>query len=295
MLKNGFARLSDLWNQNDFDAVILHCELVPFMPGWVERALIRKPYIYDYDDAFYMKYISGRLRLTSPLLGTKFDTIMSGAAAVTAGNIILTKYAKQHNSNTRYFPTVVDTDRYIPNPVLRAGNVFTVGWIGSPSTAQYLSELVTPLSAIAQDGPVQFIVIGGKAPKIPNVTVIEHDWNENTELDLINSFDVGVMPLPDNDWSRGKCAFKLIQYMACSVPVIASAVGANFDLVHSDCGFLTKTPQDWIDAFKQLREHPDKRTSMGDAGRSRVVHYYSLNKNSPVLVDVISNVAGLLN
>jgi len=220
---------------------------------------------------------------------------MSGAAAVTAGNLILTKYAEKHNSKTRYFPTVVDTARYFPQPFLRGSNVFTVGWIGSPSTAKYLIELVEPLSAIAQDGPVRFVVIGGKAPPIPNVTTIEHDWYENTELDLINSFDVGVMPLPNNDWARGKCGFKLIQYMACSVPVIASAVGANLDLVHSNCGFLVKTPQDWIDAFRQLRDQPFIRTEMGKGGRSQVVNNYSLHKNSPVLVDVINDVAGLLN
>ena len=144
-----------------------------------------------------------------------------------------------------------------------------------------------PLSAIAQEGPVRFIVVGGKAPKIPNVSVVEIDWHEHTELDLINSFDVGVMPLPDDDWARGKCAFKLIQYMACGVPVIASAVGANVDVVNAECGMLAATPQEWTDAFRLLRSEPVKRSIMGESGRARVVQHYSLHQNLPVLASVI--------
>lgn len=291
MLKAGFARLDDLWHQHDYDAVMLQCELMPLMPGWLERALIRRPYIYDFDDAFYLKYRSARMRLTSPLLGSKFDTVMAGAAAVTAGNHVLADYARQHNANTHYLPTVVDTTRYLPQPCGRGSTSFTVGWIGSPSTAQYLCELSAPLAAIGQEGSVRFIVIGGKAPKIPNISVVELDWHEHTELDLINSFDVGVMPLPDDDWARGKCAFKLIQYMACAVPVIASPVGANVDVVSADCGLLASTPQQWADAMRTLRDQPERRAEMGQAGRQRVVQHYSLHQNLPVLTEIICKIA----
>ena len=292
ILKDCLARIGDLWHQNDYDAVMLHCELVPLMPGWLERALIRKPYIYDFDDAFYLKYLSGRMRLASPLLARKFDTIMAGAAAVTAGNNVLADNARQHNANTHYLPTVVDTMRYLPQTNSRSSLVFTVGWIGSPSTAPYLSELIAPLSAMGQESVVRFIVVGGKAPKIPNVSVVEVNWHEHTELDLINSFDVGVMPLPDNDWARGKCAFKLIQYLACAVPVIASPVGANVDVVNIECGLLTSTSQEWLDALRLMRDQPTARAKMGEAGRERVVQHYSLHRNLPVLADVIRKAIG---
>ena len=295
MLKDGLSRFLDLWHQNEYQAVILHCELAPLMPGWLERALIHKPYIYDFDDAFYLKYQSGRLRFARPLLDRKFDTIMAGAAGVTAGSHVLVDYARLYNSNTKYLPTVVDTARFVPQPAKRGGHVFTVGWIGSPSTAHYLSELVTPLSAIGQESPVRFIVIGGKAPVIPNVTVIELEWVENTELDLINSFDVGVMPLPNDDWARGKCAFKLIQYMACAVPVIASAVGANADVVNTDCGILASSPQEWADAFRKIRDDRVCRVKMGESGRSRVVQHYSLDKNLPLLAGEIMKISNMAN
>ena len=287
MLKDGLARADNLWHQNDYDAVILQCELMPLMPGWLERVLIRKPYLYDFDDAFYLKYRSDRMRLVSPLLGGKFDTVMAGAAIVTAGNQVLANYARQYNANTHHLPTVVDTIRYLPKLFSRNSEIFTVGWIGSPSTALYLNELVMPLSMLGQEGSVRLIVIGGKAPKIPNVSVIELEWHEYTEIDLINSFDVGIMPLPDDDWARGKCAFKLIQYMACAVPVIASPVGANVDVVDTACGLFASTPQGWLDALRLMRDQPNTRAKMGEAGRARVVEHYSLHQNLPVLADAI--------
>jgi glycosyltransferase involved in cell wall biosynthesis len=294
MLKDGFARFEDLWHQDNYDAVMLQCELIPLMPGWLERALIRKPYIYDIDDAFYLKYRSGKMRLANPFLGGKFDTVMGGAAAITAGNYILADYAARFNDNTHYLPTVVDTKRYLPNKISNKKSDFTVGWIGSPSTAPYLSELIAPLSALGKQGPVKFVVVGGKAPEIPNVTIVECEWHEHTELDLINSFDVGVMPLPNDDWARGKCAFKLIQYMACGVPVIASPVGANVDVVNEECGLLASTKLEWLDALRRLRDEPATRREMGIAGRSRVEKHYSLQQNLSILADVIhSVVAGI--
>lgn len=292
LVRATLERLDNLWRQHKYDLVMLHCELFPLMPGGMERALIRLPYIYDYDDAFYLKYRGGRFRVASPLLGRKFDTVMEDAAVVTAGNHVLAQYARQYNANTQHLPTVVDIGRYLPQPAKRGSSVFTVGWIGSPSTAPYLSELIAPLSAIGPEGPLRFIVIGARAPAIANVDVVEVEWNESTELDLINSFDVGVMPLPDEDWARGKCAFKLIQYMACAVPVIASPVGANVDVVNKECGFLASTPGDWVDALRTLRGQPQRRAEMGQAGRERVMQHYSLHQYLPVLSSVIRNVAG---
>jgi glycosyltransferase involved in cell wall biosynthesis len=291
LLKAGWNRLGDLRNQEGFDAAILHCELLPLMPGWVERSLLPRSYIYDFDDAFYLKYRSGKLGVMRPFLGDKFDTVIAGAAAVTAGNTTLATYARRLNSSTHLLPTVVDTVRYVPTP-RPSNDIFTVGWIGSPSTAPYLSELIGPLSTIGKESPVRLVVIGGKAPSIPNVSVVEVDWHEQTEVELINSFDVGVMPLPDDDWARGKCAFKLIQYMACAVPVIASRVGANIDVVQSDCGFLATDERDWVRALRLLRDQPPTRQQMGAAGRKKVEQEYSLQVTGPKLAGLIKSVVG---
>jgi glycosyltransferase involved in cell wall biosynthesis len=291
MVVDGLRRMADLWQLEKYDAAMVHCELIPMMPGLLERAMLCRPYVYDFDDAFYLRYRIGRMRMASPILGTKFDTFMAGASAVTAGNHILDGYAKQYNANTYYLPTVVDANRYVPEKANRGSSVFTVGWIGSPSTAVYLGGLVAPLAALGLEGAVRLMVIGGVAPKIPNVTVIELEWNETTELDLINSFDVGVMPLPDDEWARGKCAFKLIQYMACAVPVIASPVGANVDVVTSECGLLAASEQEWLDALRLLRDQPRMRAHAGMAARQRVIEHYSLEKNVPVLGAVLHGAA----
>lgn len=290
MLQAGVRRLGDLRKQRGFDALMLHCELFPLMPAWMEQLLMRQPYIYDFDDAFYLKYRTGRLGGLQGVLGGKFDSVMQGAVAITAGNQVLKDYALQRNPRTTLLPTVVDTARYLPERRER-GRELIVGWIGSPSTASYLSELVAPLTTLGKEGPVRLVVIGGRAPAIAGVTVDERGWSEASEVSLINGFDIGVMPLTDDAWARGKCAFKLIQYMACGVPVIASPVGANVDVVGADCGLLAATEGQWLEALRTLRDMPDRAAEMGAAGRERVERHYSLHRNLPVLAEVIRTTA----
>ena len=270
---------------------MLYGELFPLVPARVERFMLRRPFIYDLDDAFYLKYRSGRLRYFRGVLGRKFDSVMQEASAITAGNHVLRQYASQHNLHTTFLPTVVDIKRYVPERH-RRGRELVVGWIGSPSTSQFLSELVTPLSALGKEGPVRLVVIGGRAPAIENVIIEELQWSEASEISLINSFDVGVMPLPDDAWARGKCAFKLIQYMACGIPVIASPVGANTDVVTANCGLLAASGIEWLEAFRTIRDNPKRAAEMGEAGRDRVEREYSLHRNLPVLAEVIVSTAG---
>ena len=291
MVQAGWQRLNDLRAQGAYDAMMLHCELFPLMPAWVEGSLLRQPYAYDFDDAFYLKYRSGRLGTLERFLGGKFDSVTQGAKSITAGNQVLKRYAANLNPDTTLLPTVVDTTRYLPDPRPR-GRELVIGWIGSPSTAPYLGELIAPLSALGKEGPVRLVVIGGPAPIVPGVAVEELPWSEATEVGLINGFDIGVMPLPNDAWARGKCAFKLIQYMACGIPVIASPVGANVDVVGKDCGLLPATEAEWLEAFRQLRDEPRLAAEMGYAGRERVEQHYSLLRNLPVLAEVLVATAG---
>lgn len=291
VLNAGLERVQLLLSRQRFDAAIVHCELFPLAPGWLERAALRVPYIYDFDDAFYLRYRGGNLGALQILLGGKFDSVMRGAAAITAGNTNLASYAKKLNSNVSVLPSVVDTAKY--SPAARPDNpVFTVGWIGSPSTAPYLESLVAPLHMLGRERAMRLVVIGGKAPYIENVEVIEIPWSEDSEVDLINNFDVGVMPLPNDEWARGKCAFKLVQYMACGVPVVASRVGANIDLVTPECGFLAETDEQWVEGLRKLCDEPFMRIRMGESSRKRVLDAYSLKSNLPLLVNVIHKVVG---
>ncbi|CAK8723084.1 D-inositol-3-phosphate glycosyltransferase [Candidatus Electrothrix aarhusensis] len=291
LIHAGYKRLALLLRNQKIDAVILYAELFPFIPGWIERYLIRKPYIYDFDDAFYLKYRRGKFGLLQPVLGKKIEQVIVGATAVTAGNKALLSHAKAINKKSFLFPTVVDLNRYRSAKQISSGRPFTVGWIGSPSTSFYLNAVVGPLSTLGLEGPVRFIVVGGPAPAIPHVEVVEEKWQEETEIALINSFDVGIMPLIDDEWARGKCAFKLIQYMACEVPVIASRVGANIDVVQSDCGILVSNEDEWVEALQKMRDQPLLRQRLGTVGRNRIKENYSLQRNIPLLAEILYDIS----
>jgi glycosyltransferase involved in cell wall biosynthesis len=283
-------RLQVLFRARRFDLVILYGELLPFWPGWLERSLLQVPFLYDCDDAFHLKYRQDRLCWLQHLLGAKIDRLMGDAVAITAGNAALASHARRFNANVTHLPSVVDTEHYCPASVQLAAPAdqpFTVGWIGSPSTAPYLQQLVAPLEHLALERPVRLLVVGGPAPTVSGVKVIEHPWTLDQEVSLIHQFDVGVMPLPDTPWTRGKCAYKLIQCMACAIPVIASPVGANVDAVHPTCGFLPDGWAQWLAAFRQLASDRALREQMGAAARLWVEERYSLRIALPVLEGVI--------
>lgn len=287
-------RLQALRKADRFELAIVHCELLPYLPGWLERYLLHIPFVYDCDDAFFLKYRSGRLRALQPLLGAKADRMMAAAVAVTAGNTTLAAHALRFNSSVAVLPSVVSTDQFRPAsspPAERAGGAFTVGWIGSPSTAPYLQLLVEPLQQLAFDRPVRLLVVGGPAPAIAGVEIIEKPWSLDQEVQLIQQFDVGVMPLPDSPWARGKCAYKLIQCMACGIPVVASPVGANVDAVPKECGLLAESPEEWLAAFRRLAADLSLRLRMGRAARHWVEKRYSQRSALPLLTGVIQHAA----
>ncbi len=287
-------RLQALRQADRFDLAIVYGDLLPFLPGWLERMLLQIPFLYDCDDAFFLKYRSGRLRLLHHLLGAKADRLMAAAVAVTAGSTGLATYARRFNSTVAVLPSVVDTDQFRPSVLSQvedSSKPFTVGWIGSPSTAPYLQLLVEPLQQLALERPLRLLVVGGPAPAVAGVEVIEQRWSLEQEVPLIQQFDVGVMPLPDTPWARGKCAYKLIQCMACGIPVVASPVGANVETVPKECGLLADSPGEWLAAFQCLAADADLRQRMGRTARGWVEERYSLHSVLPMLVDVIQSAA----
>jgi glycosyltransferase involved in cell wall biosynthesis len=286
------SRLASLTKQGKYDLAIVQVELFPLLPGSIESRLLRIPYIYDFDDAFFLKYRQERFRWVSFLLKDKFAPVLSHAAAVLAGNHYLADYANQLNSATTFLPTVVDTDRYV-HLASELDDIFTVGWIGSPSTSVYLSVLALPLAQLGREGPVRFIIVGGRCEPIDGVEVVSLPWEEATEVRLINTFDVGVMPLFDDEWARGKCALKLIQYMACGIPVIASPVGANLEVVNNSSGLLASDSDAWLVGLRRLRDDRALRRDMGVAGRQCVEQFYSLRTALPVMTNAIKTVAAM--
>jgi glycosyltransferase involved in cell wall biosynthesis len=190
-------------------------------------------------------------------------------------------------------PTVVDLDRYpVGNDRVRH-DVFTVGWIGSPSTTRYLNEVQPALSTLSEGGKARLLLVGAEHISLDGVPIESRRWTEASEVQDVHDFDVGIMPLTDDPWSRGKCGYKLIQYMACGLPVIASPVGINNQIVEQGVnGFLAQTPDDWLHALTTLRDDVKLRARLGAAGRAKVEAQYTLQVTAPRLLTLLHEAAG---
>ncbi len=287
-------RLARLLGSRRFDLVWLEKEALPWLPSGIEISLLAAgaPYVVDYDDALFHRYDRHPSWAVRALLGRKIDRVMRGAALVIVGNSYLA--ARAHAAGAKQvaiLPTVVDLERYPPAP-LAENKTFTIGWIGTPVTAQmHLETIRDTLEAFCADGGARMVTIGSGnlGWRIP---VEVRAWSATTEVADLRGIDVGIMPLPDSPWERGKCGFKLIQYMACGRPVVGSPVGVNDDLIHPGVnGFKATTPEEWIGALDALRSDRDLRRRMGEAGRGQVERAYCLQVAAPKLAGLLSGAA----
>jgi hypothetical protein len=291
-----FARLRRLIGRSDYDALWVHSELFPFLPGWAELLGSRlggRPMVLDYDDAVFHTYDAAPRPLVRRLLGRKLVPLMRRAAACCCGNPYLQAYASKHCPRTLVVPTVVDTDDYRPLPS-RAGNrALTIGWIGSPSTWSSVQAILPMLREVAAEREVRIKAVGAGAgalaDRVGSVDLV--DWEESREIAEVQSMDIGIMPVPDVIWYRGKSGYKLIQYMACGLPVVASPVGVNAEIVgHGVNGFLAADDEQWKRALLQLIDDADLRAAMGAAGRRRAEELYSLHTHGPRMAELFRSV-----
>ena len=296
ILRAFLRRLIALFTARRFDLVVVEYEVLPYLPALPERWLRWSgvPYVVDYDDALFHRYDQHKSWWVRKLLGNKIARVMRGAHLVTAGNAYLADYARRAGApRVAIIPTVIDLERYPPPHVkLPSDTPFTIGWIGSPSTAKYLQAIAPALAEVCAGGKGLVRLIGTGPVDLPGVPVEVLPWDEASEVDELKRFDVGIMPLPDEPWERGKCGFKLIQYMACGLPVVASPVGVNREIVEQGVnGYLAETPAEWIQALNALLRDAGLRQRMGMAGRKRVEQKYSLQVTGPRLAALLKSVA----
>lgn len=277
-----------------YDLIFFDKELFPWLPAWGERflKLFRRPYIVDYDDATFHSYDKNKNPYIRGLLKSKIAAVMKCSSVVIAGNDYIGEYAKRAGARDIYFfPTVIDLERYRLIEKTKR-ECFTVGWIGSPSTTKYLKIIENALEEVAKKIPLKVELIGAGEIDLQGINVMRRSWSEETEVKDIQSFDVGIMPLIDDPWERGKCGYKIIQYMACGIPVIASPVGVNTLIVDQGVnGFLASSNEDWINYLLILADDPVKRSEFGKQGRKKVEAEFCLQVTEPKLWDVIQLVA----
>ncbi|MCH7973268.1 MAG: glycosyltransferase family 4 protein [Bacteroidetes bacterium] len=287
IIQGYIKRIIQILNKNNFDLIWLQQELFPWIPSVFENILVRGniKIVADYDDAFFHRYDQNNSFFIRNLLKNKIDSVMEYADMVLAGNNYLLERAKLTNRNVKLFPTVVDINKFKnSNPI--KDDVFTIGWIGSPGTANYLKIIEDALKEVSLDKDIRINLIGANKIKINSVSINYIKWDENTEVEEISKFDVGIMPLPDNSWERGKCGFKLIQYLSCNLPVIGSPVGVNREIIINGVnGFQANSTDEWIKYIRLLKDDKELMLKMGKNGRRFVEEKYSLQRNVVKLID----------
>lgn len=281
-----------------YDGIFIFHSVSLFGPALFERlyARLNPKMIYDIDDMIHLSHSSQANSFTKWLKGSSRITyLMRRARHIITCTPALDKFARQFNHNTTDISSTINTNTYQPvNSYSNiAGKPITLGWSGSHSTERYLSLLADVLREVANQRNIRLIVIGSGNFTIPGVQVESIAWNSETEVADLQRIDIGLYPLPDDPWVYGKSGLKALQYMALGIPTVATAIGTNFRVIHHEkCGLLVKTDQEWITGLLDLIDNPEKRRSLGLAGRDRVEKYYSIKANQDVYLAIFDKVYG---
>ena len=283
------ARTRAVLSAGRYSAVFVQKEIAPYCPPCFEAALsaMRAKVIYDIDDAIYIPYAGSKHRAVRLFLGGKVPSALRRSTIVLAGNPFLREYALRYNRQTILFPTVVDTAKYAVREA--RGSIPIVGWIGTPETVRFLEERADVLRDVMRRSPYQIRVIGASVPVIQGLDVSCVPWSEETEARELARCDIGIMPLPEGEWAKGKCGLKLLQYMACGLPVVSSPDGGAGGIVrHGESGYIARSAEEWSTALAALIDDPELRGLMGREGRKHVEGRFSLEVWAPRMAEILS-------
>jgi glycosyltransferase involved in cell wall biosynthesis len=287
-------RIAKLARSHNFDLLWVEKELFPWLPLWLDDLLSgsRIPMVVDYDDAVFHRYslhVNSMVRL---ILGRKIRKVMHRADTVVVGSEYLADYARWSGAGRiENLPSVVDLDRF--SWQRKEQGEFRIGWIGSPITAPYLGLIREALEATFRQVSARLVLIGaGNQDPLPGMEKENLPWSVASEVADLQSLDVGIMPLVDGPFERGKCGYKIVQYMACGLPVIASPVGGNQRILEEGrVGFLASDNAEWEQALVSLAKDPELRHRLGQLGRERVEQEYNLQVTAPQLLEILSAAA----
>lgn len=290
ILTKGFVRrIGLLLVVPAYDFIFIHREVMPIGPPWFEfiaAKLFNARIIFDFDDAIWLTDNKSETRFERWIRWrSKTPKICAWSYRVSCGNSYLADYAKRFNSRTVVNPTIVNTQT-VHNPELYqyvSDHPLTIGWTGSRTTLKYLSLVLPVIRKLQQTfRSLRFFIIADQKPEFEDIKFDFKEWSEQTEaLDLLE-IDIGIMPLPDEDWARGKCGFKLIQYLSMEIPAVASPVGVNTEIITDKTGRLASTEAEWTRVLTELLENPELRKHLGKEGRKHIENHYSIRSNESV-------------
>lgn len=292
------GRVVDIFRATRFDVVYILREAFPFGPPFFEAALALAGtrLIYDFDDAIWQRFEVYDNPLDRLRDWDKPAKVIRRARHVVVGSQYLADFARQYASNpaaVSIVPTVVDSTIYSPRPTLSTDEKITIGWIGTPRGSDiFLKKLLPTMQDFATRFPhVCWRFVGAEPFEVGKLPVEFKTWQLAEEVSDIQSFNIGLMPLTDDKFTRGKCGFKLIQYMNCGIPAVCSPVGANCEIIEEGVnGFFAETDQQWSDALERLILDRRLRQSMGEQGRNIAEQHYSLHAQSPRLLEILQGV-----
>ena len=266
------------------DYIFIHREATPLGPPifeWIVTKMLGKRVIYDFDDAIWLPNTSVENRIIAALkFHGKARALCRWSWRISCGNQFLCEFAQAYNQNIILNPTTIDT--HYMNPVqVRDRDIITVGWTGSHSTIKYLDLVVPAIKELEKQYAFRFLVISDKDPELELESFEFKKWNKRSEISDLHQFDIGLMPLMDDEWALGKCGFKALQYMAVGIPALVSPVGVNKNIVtHGEQGYHCTNSDQWRDYISQLLTQVELRKEMGSKGRQKVINDYSVESNS---------------
>ncbi|MDH4240389.1 MAG: glycosyltransferase family 4 protein [Phycisphaerae bacterium] len=270
-------------------------DLVWISRGFVEgyetfERLLKRPRVLDVDDAVWLR---------GPFGGISMPDIARAMDAVVAGNSYLAEYFGRYCKNVHIIPTAIDLDRYTlrPEPTNEEGEKFVIGWTGSSSNFKYLDSIEPALARFIEGHDGAELVLTADRPWEYKLLADEKvkfvRWSVEDEIRVLHSMSVGIMPLADDKWTRGKCAFKMLQYMGVGLPVIVSPVGMNRDVLDKgEIGLAASTEEEWYDALVSLYKDKSLGLKLGLAGRKVVEQFYNADIIASELADIFKSLAG---
>ena len=280
------SRLRDIRDAADCDVIFLNRDLLAGQIWWEQQLFRRNPkVIFDFDDAIYLGDQRHR----------HIEWICRKAAWVTAGNETLAAFARQFTERVTILPTVVDVSRYRCHSHDVVHRPVRVGWMGSElSIQETLYPHLAMLTRLQQRLNFDFVIVSAPGPVVPECGLRWKfiPWSPDVEIDLAEHIDIGLMPLVDNEFQRGKCGLKLLQYMAAAVPAVATPIGVNRQIIrHGQTGMLASTEQEWARSLEVLVADAELRRRLGMAGRVFCEAHYSLRKWFPVLMEICTTIS----
>jgi len=293
LLKDVFTRVKTMCTRRKYDLIWLENEFLPYAPYFFEKHCFRgnPAVVVNYDDAVFHHYEEHRLKAVRLLTGRKIDRIMANATIVVAGNHYIAERARLAGAgDVEIIPSVIDLRDYPLISQTTNDEKLVIGWIGTPKTVHFLELIHLPLQQFCKESPCELKVMGVPDFQMEGVPVRSYPWVQGGENRFLADVDVGMMPLADGPFERGKCGYKLIQYLASRVPVIASPVGVNAEIVQKGWGIVAKTEQDWLDAMHTMAEKKAEGLlrDMGVKGRNIVENRYCVQSTAEQLWSVLS-------